>query len=110
MTRVGFAIVLVTLSLLPGLHWNSCWARFIAGSSSCTAAELSELLATCLAAVGWHVVECCWGGGCEGSGGGLFWSGGGSGRILDRHGLGGFGVSGLSAYGFPPFVWHCLIV
>ena len=39
--------------------------------------------------------------------GGLFWSGRGSGRILDRHGLVGFGVS---AYGFPPFVWHCLIV
>ena len=50
------------------------------------------------------------GGGCEGSGGGLFWSGVGSGRILDRHGLWGIGVSGLSACGFPPFVWHCIIV
>ena len=100
MTRVSFAIVLVTLSLLPGLHWNPCWARFIAGASSCTAAGLSELLASCLAAVGWHVVECCWGGGCEGSGGGLFWSRVGSGRILDRHGLRGFGVSGFRCVWF----------
>ena len=102
MTRVSFAIVLVTLSLLPGLHWNPCWARFIAGSSSCTAAELSELLASCFAAVGWHVGECCWGGGCEGSSGGLFWSVVGSGRILDRHGLGGLGVSGFLRVVFHP--------
>ena len=48
--------------------------------------------------------------GLRGIRGGLFWSGVGSGRILDRHGLGGFGVSGLSACGFLPFVWRCLIV
>ena len=40
-----------TLGWLPGLHKRPYKAGFVAGSGSCAAAELSGLLASCLAAV-----------------------------------------------------------
>ena len=84
---------------LPGLHKGPCGAGFIANSSSCAAAGLSGLLASCLAAVRKHVVGCC-GGVCGGSGGDLFWLIENSGEILDKLGAGDFSATSLSTCGF----------
>ena len=70
-----------TMCWLPGLHMRSYWPRFVASSGSCTDAELSILLTSCLAAVCGRVIICCTTV-CGGSGGGLFWSVGGSGGDL----------------------------
>ena len=48
---------LPTLYLLPKLHKRPYKARFIANSSSCTTAELSKLLTSCLTAVKNHVTR-----------------------------------------------------
>ena len=62
-----------TLYWLPGLHKRPYRAGFVANSSSCAAAGLSGLLASCLTAVGGHVFKYCERV-CGRSGGGLFWS------------------------------------
>ena len=84
---------------LPKLHEAPCGARFVADSGSCTAAGISGLLASCLAAVGGRVVGCC-GRVCEGSGGSLFWSVGGSAGVLGGLKSGGFRAASLSTCDF----------
>ena len=88
-----------TLYWLPKLHEGPYRAGFVAGSGSCAAAELSGLLASCLAAVGGHVIKCCEKV-YERSGGDLFWSIKNSGEILGKLGAGGFNETSLSACGF----------
>ena len=60
-----------TMCWLPGLHRRSYGPRLVASSGLCTAAELSILLTSCLAAVGGCVIKCCTTV-CGGSGGGFF--------------------------------------
>ena len=50
---------LPTMCWLPVFHRPSNGPRFVASSGSCTAAELSILLTSCLAAVGGGVIKCC---------------------------------------------------
>ena len=87
------------LCWLPKLHGGPCEARFIANSSSCTTAELSGLLTSCLAAVEEHVVRYCEKV-YERSGKGLFWSVGNSGEILDGLRARDFNAASLSTYDF----------
>ena len=50
---------LPTMYWLTKLHKRPYKARFIANSNSCTAAELSKLLTSCLTAVKNHVIRSC---------------------------------------------------
>ena len=68
-------------------------------TSSCTTTELSKLLTSCLTAVKNHVIRYCEKV-YERSGEGLFWSVGGSDRVLDGLGSGGFRATSLSTYDF----------
>ena len=61
-----------------------------------TAAVLSVLLTSCLAAIKYHVVRCCKTV-CEKNVSKLFWSIRGSGEVLGKLRSGGFLASGLSA-------------
>ena len=88
-----------TLCWLPGLHRRPYGAGFVANSGSCAAAELSGLLASCLAAVKKHVIKYCEKV-YERSGKNLFWSIKSSGEILDGLGARDFGAAGLSTYDF----------
>ena len=87
------------LCWLPRLHKKPYKAGFVANSSSCTTAGLSELLTSCLAAVGGHVVGCC-GRVCGRSGKNLFWSIKNSDEILDKLKAGDFNATSLSTYDF----------
>ena len=84
---------------LPGLRGAPYRARFVANSGSCAAAELSELLTSCLTAVKGHVIRYC-GRVYERSGKNLFWSIRGSGGVLGRLKSGGFRATSLSTYDF----------
>ena len=64
---------LSTFYWLPKLHKKPYKARFIANSSSCTTAELSKLLTSCLNTIKNHVIKYCEKV-YERSGKNLFWS------------------------------------
>ena len=74
-------------------------ARFIANSSSCTTAEPSKLLTSCLTAVKKHVIKYCEKV-YERSGKNLFWSIKNSGEILDKLKARDFNSTSLSTYDF----------
>ena len=83
------------------------WPSGPSGFNDCTVGndnsynqnKFLKVTASCLAAVGDHVVGCC-GGVCGGSSGGLFWSVEGSCGVLGGLRSRGFRASGLSACGF----------
>ena len=74
-------------------------ARFIANSSSCTTAELSKLLTSCLTTIKNHVIKHCERV-YERSGKNLFWSIKNSCEILNKLKSRGFRASSLSTYDF----------
>ena len=88
-----------TLFWLPKFHKKPCKARLIANSSSCTTAELSKLLTSCLTAVKKHVVKYCEKV-YERSGKNLFWSIKNSGEILDKLKARDNNATSLSTYDF----------
>ena len=84
---------------LPKFHKRPYEARFIANSSSCTTAELSKLLTSCLATVNNHVKRYCekvYERSCKN----LFWSIKNSGEVLNKLKSKGFRATSLSTYDF----------
>ena len=65
---------LPTLYWLPKLHKRPYKSLFIANSSSCTTAELSILLTSCLTGIKSHVIKYCTTGACHASQQGLSYS------------------------------------
>ena len=90
---------LPTFYWLPKLHKKPYKARFIADSSSCTDAGLSELLTSCLTTIKNHVIKYCEKV-CERSGKNLFWSIKNSCEVLNKLRSRGFRASSLSTYDF----------
>ena len=88
-----------TLYWLPQLHKKPYKARFIANSSSCTTAEYSKLLTSCLTAGKKHVIKYCEKV-YERSGKNLFWFIKNSGEIFDKLKARDFNASNLSTYDF----------
>ena len=88
---------LPTLYWLPKLHKRPYKSRFIANSSTCTTAELSILLTSCLTAIKNHAIKYCTTVN-ERNGKKVFWSIKKSGEILNKLKARGFLASGLSTY------------
>ena len=90
---------LPTMYWLPKLHKRPYKARFIANSSSCTTAELSKLLTSCLTAIKSHVIRYCETV-HETSNKNCFWSIKNSGEVLSKLKCRGFRATSLSTYDF----------
>ena len=88
---------LPTLYWLPKLHKRPYKSCFIANSSTCTTAELSILLTSCLTAIKNHAIKYCTTVN-ERNGKKVFWSIKKSGEILNKLKARGFLASGLSTY------------
>ena len=84
---------------LPKLHKRPYKARFIANSSSCTTAELSELLTSCLTAIKAKVIKYCETV-YERSGKNMFWHKKNSGEVLSKLKDISYQATSLSTYDF----------
>ena len=94
---------LPTMYWLPKLHKRPYKARFIANSSSCTTAELSKLLTSCLTAIKSHVIRYCEPV-YETSNKNWFWSVKNSGEVLSKLKCRGFRATSLSTYDFSTLI------
>ena len=84
---------------LPKLHKQPYKSRFIANSGSCTTAELSKLLTSCLTAIKNSLIKYC--DPCyERDGINRFWSIKNSNEVLNKLNSKGFKASTLSTYDF----------
>ena len=95
---------LPTLYWLPKLHKRPYKSRFIAKSCPYTTTELSILLTSYLTAIKNHVIKYCKTV-YERNGKKLFWSIKNSGEILNKLKSRGFLASGLSTYGYGPWLY-----
>ena len=90
---------LPTMYWLPNLHKRPYKARFFAYSSSCTTAELSKLLTSCLTAIKAKVIKYCETV-YERSGKNMFWSIKNSGEVLSKLKDIDYHSTSLSTYDF----------